>query len=307
METNVYNYFNNESLWCDMPREIDLSLLRAFVAVAQTRNMTVAGRHLNLTQAAVSQQIKRLEEQFDQELFDRRQRGLRLTHSGERLVSYAERILSQNDEIWGVMTAPAYDGKVRLGVPHDIVGPFMPPILRNFAMSWPQVEVELVCTISSELLQDLAEGEIDLTLTTEASTGKGGELLLADQLVWVGGPAGTAHERTPLPLSLGDDHCAFRAAAARVLASVGRDWRSACAVGNMSALTAAVEADLAVAPLLSQTVPDNLEILGPESGLPSLPTYYINLYQAPTQSNPIAQELARQIKQSFAARYPQAA
>ena len=75
----------------------------------------------------------------------------------------------------------------------------------------------------------------------------------------------------------------------------------------MSALCATLEADLGVAPLLAQTVPEGLAILGPESGLPALPTYYINMYLAPTNPSPIALELARQIAKSFAARYPQAA
>lgn len=290
-----------------MAHHIDLSLLRAVVAVAETGGMTAAGRHLNLTQAAVSQQIKRLEEQFGVELFDRRQRRLRLTPSGERLVGHAERILGLNDEIWGMMTSPGFEGQVRVGVPHDIVGPFMPPILRSFAKSWPRVEVSLDCSNTPKLLQRLADGEIDLTLTTEPATGQGGQMLLSDRLVWVGAQGGEAHRRTPLPVSLGHEHCAFRAAAVKALGGTGRDWRFTCAISDMSALCATLEADLAVAPLLAQTVPESLAILGPESGLPSLPTYYINIYLAPTNPSAIAQELARQISKSFAARYPQAA
>ncbi len=290
-----------------MTREIDLSLLRAFVTIAQTGNMTVAGRHLNLTQAAVSQQIKRLEEQFETELFDRRQRKLRVTPSGEKLVSYAERILSQNDEIWWLMTSDEFEGQIRLGVPHDIVAAFIPQVLRSFSRSWPKVEVMLECSTSSQLRGALEQGEIDLTLTTESSPGKLGELLLADQLVWVGAIGGTAHERTPLPVSLGDEHCAFRTAAAKALAADRRKWRFTCVTDNISALCATLEADLAVAPLLSQSVPEGLQILDGESGLPSLPAYYINLYQAPANPSPIATELAKHISQCFGLRYPKAA
>lgn len=290
-----------------MAREIDLTLLRAFVAVAETGGMTIAGRHLNLTQAAVSQQIKRLEEQFGVELFDRRQRRLRLTSSGERLVGQAERILALNDEIWGMMTSPGFEGQVRLGVPHDIVGPFMPPILRGFSKAWPRVDVSLVCSNTPSLRRALDEGEIDLTLTTEPGTEPEGQLLLADRLVWVGAPGGDAHLRSPLPVSLGDENCAFRVAAVKALGGTGRDWRFTCAISNMSALAATLEADLAVAPLLSQTVPDGLEILGSDSGLPALPTYFINMYLAPTKPSDVALELARHISKSFAVRYPQAA
>lgn len=290
-----------------MARDVDLSLLRAFIAVAETGGMTVAGRHLNLTQAAVSQQIKRLEEHFGVTLFDRSQRRLQLTASGERLVGYAERMLAANDELWGLMTSPDFEGQVLLGVPHDIVGPFMPSILRSFSKSWPRVEVTLTCENTPELLRGLDKGEIDLTLTTESGPNQDSQLLLADRLVWVGAPGGTAHERTPLPVSLGDEECAFRAAAVRALGSAGRNWRFTTAMSNMEAQLATLEADLSVSPFLSQTVPDRLEILSEAIGLPALPTYFINLYLALTKPNPIAIELSRHITKSFAARFPRAA
>ena len=69
-----------------MPHNIDTALLRAFVAAAETGGMTSAARLVNLTQAAVSQQVKRLEDTFGRQLFERDRRGLRLTPSGERLL-----------------------------------------------------------------------------------------------------------------------------------------------------------------------------------------------------------------------------
>lgn len=290
-----------------MAREIDLSLIRAFLAVAETGGMTAAGRHLNLTQAAVSQQIKRLEEQFGTELFDRAQRKLELTRSGERLLAHADRILALNEEIWGLMTSPGFEGKVRVGVPHDIIGVFMPPVLRTFSKAWPRVDISIVCSNSIALLELMDLGEVDLILTTESGPTERSELLLADQLVWIGAPGGSAHERSPLPVTLGDEQCTFRAAAVKALGATGRDWRFTCTASNMSAFCATLEADLAVAPLLSQTAPDGLEILGSEHGLPALPTFYINLYIAPTKPGEIALELAKQIRKSFAIRYPKAA
>jgi DNA-binding transcriptional LysR family regulator len=290
-----------------MAREIDLSLLRAFVAVSETGGMTAAGRRLNLTQAAISQQIKRLETQFDTALFDRAHRDLALTSSGERLVAHAERILSLNDEIWGLMTSRGFEGEVRIGVPHDLIDVFMPPILREFAKAWPRVEVSMQCRHSTALLRALDEGDIDVVVTTESKPNQKSRLLLSDQLVWVGAPGGTAHERTPLPVTLGDEECTFRAAAVKALGAAGRDWRFTCAVSNLSAFRATLEADLAVAPLLSQTVPDGFEVLGREQGLPTLPTYYVNLYVAPTDPSAISLELAEHVTKSFANRYPKAA
>jgi DNA-binding transcriptional LysR family regulator len=128
-----------------LKRDIDVGLLRAFAAVAETGGVTSAARLLNLTQAAVSQQIRRLEEFFNLTLFDRQQRRLELTPTGDRLLAYAQRILALNDEIWGVMSSPDFEGEVKLGVPHDIVTPFLPPILKTFNQCWPRVRVTLVC------------------------------------------------------------------------------------------------------------------------------------------------------------------
>src|SRR6516225_3262171 len=114
-----------------MRRDIDVALLRGFVAVVECGSVTGAASLLNLTQAAVSQQIRRLEELFGTELFERRHKRLTLKASGERLVGHARKLIAVNDEVWGTMSAPAYAGEVRLGVPTDIVGAVIPPILKR--------------------------------------------------------------------------------------------------------------------------------------------------------------------------------
>ncbi|MEM6497166.1 MAG: LysR family transcriptional regulator, partial [Pseudomonadota bacterium] len=115
-----------------MPRDIDISLLRAFIAVVDTGSVTGAARLLNRTQAAVSQQIKRLEELFGTELFAREHKRITLALDGERLLAQAQKIVALNDETWGLMTTPSFRGEVRLGVPMDIVAHYTPPILRRF-------------------------------------------------------------------------------------------------------------------------------------------------------------------------------
>jgi DNA-binding transcriptional LysR family regulator len=290
-----------------MPRNIDTSLLRAFVAAAETGGMTSAARLVNLTQAAVSQQVKRLEETFGRQLFERDRRGLRLTPSGERLLVRARRLLALNDEVWALMTAPDFKGEVRLGVPHDIVGPYMPPVLKSFDQAWPGVRVSLDCRTSVNLLRALERREVDLILTTERGCPSHGETLLPDALVWVGAREGRAYQRDPLPVSIGGEDCAFRPCAIEALNHAGRDWRPVCEISNMLAECAAVEADLAVVPLLASTVPDTLKILGAGDGLPPLPMFQINLYLPKVGASEVAIELARHIRAQFAARYRRAA
>ena len=93
-----------------MARNLDTALLSAFVTVAETGGMTAAANLLHLTQAAVSQQIKRLEDGFDCTLFERDRRGMSLTNAGERLFGKAKRLVAMNDEVWADMTTPAFTG-----------------------------------------------------------------------------------------------------------------------------------------------------------------------------------------------------
>ena len=282
-----------------MRRNIDPSLLRSFVAVAETGSMTTAAKQLHLTQAAVSQQIKRLEELFDRSLFEREQRRLALTSSGGMLLAKAPRLLAMNDEIWATMTAPDFVGEVRLGVPADIISAYIPPILKSFDQAWPDVRVFIVAGVTIDLQEQLKNGTIDLCLTTEESPKKGGEKLLREPLVWVGAANGTAHLRDPLPLALGDRSCIFRNAVLERLAKAGRNWRSVCETSAMQPLYVSVEADLGVTALLASSVPANLGILGPEVDLPKLPDFHICLYLPRAGSSDIAEELARHIRASL--------
>ncbi len=98
---------------------LDLDLIRAFVAVADAKSFTRAGVRLGRTQSTVSLQIKRLEEQLDAELFSRDPRKVVLTARGEGLLTQARRLLRVNDEIIGDMFEYALEGEVRFGAPED--------------------------------------------------------------------------------------------------------------------------------------------------------------------------------------------
>ena len=72
-------------------------------------SVTRASGILNLTQSAVSMQLKRLEESLDLSLLDRTARKVALTAAGEQLLSYARRMLALNDEVYGRLTHQAYE------------------------------------------------------------------------------------------------------------------------------------------------------------------------------------------------------
>jgi len=286
-----------------MIRDIDISLLRAFLAVVETGSVTSAARLLNRTQAAVSQQLKRLEEMLNAELFQREHKSVTLNAVGERLVAKAREIVSLNDETWGLMTTPQYNGTVHLGIPCDIVSTYAPPILRRFAQAWPHVQVTLRSDNSNDLIKDLNTGKVDLTLTTEPTCPENAECLRWDNLVWVTAHDSNLEQRTPLPLAIGSKSCRFRPVVLDALRKAGYDWRFVMEVSSEDATNAAVQAGLAIKPILRDSVPAGLKVLDETSSLPQLPSFGINLYLPKSGGTQLAIELANHIRADFAARF----
>ena len=116
-------------------RNLDVTTLRSFVAVADLGGVTKAAGFLHLTQSAVSMQLKRLEELLGVGLLDRAGRGICLTPAGEQLLGYARRMVALNDEVVRRLSDDEFEGEVRLGVPHDIVYPAIPRVLQQISRS----------------------------------------------------------------------------------------------------------------------------------------------------------------------------
>lgn len=289
-----------------MPRDIDVGLLRAFTAVIETGSVTGAARLLNRTQAAVSLQLKRLEDLLGVELFLREHRRLRLTKSGERMLAGAQRIVTLNDELWSAMTTPAVRGEVRLGVPMDIIQTYVPAVLRRFNQAWPQVDVTVDCRNSYDLMIAIDNGEVDVALTTDDTSIKSGtrltEVLRMDRLVWVGAAGARAHRTDPLPIAVGSATCRFRPVVLEALRVQRRDWRLVTEVANDIAQKAVIQADIAIGVNLKDSIASDLFEIE-DASLPALPQFAINLTLPATGGSDAARELARHVRQEFAVRY----
>lgn len=287
-----------------MYRNLDLQLIRTFSVVAQHGSMTVAANVLSQTQGAVSQQIKRLEDVLGCALFVRDRRSLRLTAAGERLQGHARRLIELNDEVWNDMAHTTTVGKVRLGVPYDLVGTCIAPILRSYCAQHPLIDIELMCAASPDLLAALTTGAIDLAIVEEPVGPSAGECLSIERLVWVGAKDGRAYLKQPLPISIVADTCAFRPALLEALAAHGREWRAVFDNGNLEASTATVRADLTVGAWLAGTVPADLHILSATDGLPELPAFAINLHLPTHALTPAVKAFADHMRDGLTRSWP---
>lgn len=280
-------------------KTINTQLLKTFRVVATTGSMTQAATLLNLSQGAISQQIRKLEDLFGCKLLVRQKAGLVLTIEGDKLFSKAQKFLTLNEEIWRDMTDQNFKGRINLGVPLDLVATALPNALRLFAENHPDVDVNLVCAPTLELKQLLQNGDIDLSLLEELENSFTGEPLYMDQLVWMGAKGGLAKSKNPLPLSIASNECVFRLPTTTALDQAGLRWKRLYESNNIDAVQAMIRMDLAVGVFLKSLVPPTLEIIPFGDNFPRLPEFHITLATGQTESRELAVILAGFIARHF--------
>jgi DNA-binding transcriptional LysR family regulator len=285
---------------CDMARNLDLTALRSFVAVADTGGVTRAAAQLHLTQSAVSMQLKRLEESLGQSLLDRSNRSVTPTAQGELLLSYARRLLALNDEVWTRMTDQKFEGEIVFGVPHDIVYLHIPMVLKKFSKAFPRVKVNLVSSFTTELKAMFKAGDCDVILTTETGRDEGAIKLTDLDLVWYGAPNGTAWKERPLRVA-SEKQCIFRAISLKALDEAGIDWEMGVDTTSSMTVEASLSADLAVHARLKGTGAQYLEEIDHGDALPELEKFQINMLVAPASQSMMAAELAELVRAAYCA------
>jgi DNA-binding transcriptional LysR family regulator len=277
---------------------MDLTTLRSFVAVADAGGVTRAAGFLHLTQSAVSMQLKRLEETLGLSLLDRSGRTIALTAAGEQLLAYARRMVALNDEVITRLTDHAFEGVIKLGVPHDVVYPAIPMVLKQFNAAFPRVRIQLEASFTRSLKEQFARGAQDLILTTENSVDPGGETLVEKELIWLGAPGGVAWRQRPLQLAF-CRFCLFRPEVTAALDRAGINWEMAVETESDRTIEAAVSADLAIHAMLEGTQPAHLEQVNHDGALPALPTQMVNLYGARSDGDELLRTLAGMLRSAF--------
>jgi DNA-binding transcriptional LysR family regulator len=279
---------------------LDLDVLRTFVAIAETGSFTTAANAVFRTPSAVSMQIKKLEDILGRSVFARDARSVTLTTDGEMLLGYARRLLSINREVVSKFIIPDIVGVVRLGSPDDYGERVLPHVLKRFAQSHPSIAVDVTIDQSVNLRRRMDDRALDITLLTNSykNTTVTAEVLLTEPIVWAGARGGCAHLREPLPVSLWEEGCAWRAGAIEALGREGRNYRVAYMSAHTAGQRAAIMADLAVAPLPKSFLGGDMVELCPKDGMPDIGTYSLSMVVAPDASAPV-KAVADHIRATF--------
>jgi DNA-binding transcriptional LysR family regulator len=270
---------------------LDVRILRSFVSVVETGSITETARRLGRTQPAITLQMQRLEESLGKPLFKADSRRPVLTDDGDMVLSYAKSILKLHDELLARMSSPDIEGHVILGTPDLYAAYLLPAILALFQQSFPRIQVELRCSLSTPLVGLVQRGEVDIALVTRMRGFTGGQVVRQEQLVWIMGERCELHRANPVPLALLPPGNIYRDHAIEGLEKAGRNWRIACVSESVGGLQAAVFAGMAITVLGKSALVNGMRQIGIAEYFPPLPKVDLLLYRAPGPWRPAAMAL----------------
>ncbi|WP_426437608.1 LysR family transcriptional regulator [Bradyrhizobium genosp. P] len=264
---------------------LDLELLRSFVSVVDAGGFTRAGARVHRTQSTVSQQIKRLEEDVGQPLLIRSGKDVTPTEAGERLLSYARRLLALAEEARDVVSQPDNEGAIRLGVPEDFAAFRLAKLLAAFSRSHPALRLDVRTDQSTQLRRDLERGDLDLALFKRAAGEKGGIASWPERVHWV---TSKHHPRDTtvgsVPLIGFPPGCLYRAGAIHALESAGRNWHMAYTSSNLSGIQAAIAAGMGLSILAEIAIQADHRVLTAKDGFAPIDKTEVALVAAPDAS-----------------------
>lgn len=267
---------------------LDLDLLRTFVAVADLNTFAAAAAAVCRTQSAVSQQMQRLEQLVGKELFARHGRNKLLTEHGIQLLGYARKILRFNDEACMSLMFSNLQGVLTLGASDESADTILPFLLNRISSVYPKLALDVSVKRNAFMIEMLKENEVDLVVTTHRPGQFNCLTLRTSPTHWYCAAEYVLQQGEPVPLVLLDDPSPFRDMVLAALNEANIPWRLAYVASTLPAVRAAVKAGLGVTARPVEMMSPDLRVLGKSDGLPSLPDTEYLLCHNTSSNNELA-------------------
>lgn len=249
-------------------QDLDPHLLRAFLSVIDVGTVNGAAAALHRTQAAVSMQIRRLEDIAGAPLFERSPKGLTANAEGRVLEPYAREILTLNEEACQRISGQRMEGRVKLGVVEDFAATRLIEILKSFRDQNPKVHLDLIIAGNRQLAALFEQDKLDLLICDTQEVAHKPLVEWPEQLLWVVRSDLTLMPDDALPVVLFTDACPWRTRVMESLADGQLRWSMVCEASTLVAMATAVQVGIGIGPMISATIPPGCRVLG---GTPEFP------------------------------------
>ena len=278
---------------------LDLDLLRTLVCIAEESSFTRAAQRVGRTQSAITLQVQKLEAVVGQPLVARSKGGpIELTPQGHALVQKARATLSLNDETFRSLAPENAAARVGIASGAEYSPFYVSQALEAFHASDPDAVVEVIEGFSCQIAPQIRSGAFDIVVCEGAHVPREYEAteIWRGPLRWVTSATSSAHQGTPLPLSLTPaecpwrppwmDDCFWRSAPLKALERAGREHRVVAAASSMEGLFAPVIQGSAVTICIGARLPAGLRLIEAGEGLPDLPDLRVVLMKSKTCRQP---------------------
>ncbi|MBT2322880.1 LysR family transcriptional regulator [Variovorax paradoxus] len=264
----------------------DLDQLRTFVAVTEAGSLTAAAPQVFLSQSAVSEQMRKLEERAGQSLLTRSKAGVAPTAAGIRLLAHAHRLLALSDEAFRDMRGETLQGELRLAVTDYFRPGDLTRLLSRLGENYPQVHLHVSVLKSGAIEAGYAKGHFDVALSMRISGAAHGATradapaLRRESLAWMGAAGLRLARGEPLRLLVLPDTCSLHQFTVQLLQKRRVPYSVAHVASGVAGLQSALAAGLGVACLNESALCEGVARLAPPHGLPALPRVAFHLLPA---------------------------
>lgn len=265
--------------------DLELTLLRTFLAVVRHGSLGKTAAAVEKTQPAVSQQMLRLEKIVGQRLFARGRNGITLTRHGELLVSYANRALDLNEETLARLRTERAPERLVLGMSTVVALVGLAPALKRFQSIYPGLELKVMVSDSSGLEGLLKAGQVDLVVGEP-------DLLTAMPvakwlvpLEWAASKSLCPDQNRPVPLVLFEGPYAWQQEMLDSLRAAGWEWRVTFESASVDAILTAVQSGLGMAALPAETIRNSRLARIESASLPSAPKIQLGIFRGVANSS----------------------
>ena len=150
---------------------VDLELYRVFYVVAKNKHMTKASEELHISQPAISQSIKKLEEQLGGILFLRSNKGMQLTEEGKMFYEYVKGALTLINNAENEFTSfkNLSKGEIKIGCSTTLTKLILIDVLKKFHKEYPNININITNDLTSNLIKKLKIGKLDFVIFNESN------------------------------------------------------------------------------------------------------------------------------------------
>jgi len=252
----------------------DIEQLRSFITAVETGSLTAAAPLRYLSQSAISEQIRKLEQSADQTLLIRSKRGVSPTLAGKKLLSHARGIVALSEAAWHDLQHIPLQAEIHLGITDYCRPEQLATILAHLSITHPQIKLRTTVGKSANIEHAWKNEEIDIAIVMRLSHESSlalkpyETLLYREDMLWAGSQRSTDK---PLPLVLLPEDCSIHQMAIKTLTQYHVPYFIQHIASGVKGIQSALDAGLGVTCINDSSLPRGFNSVGNFSTLPKLP------------------------------------